>query len=99
MLPFINPLDEFDAQSVSYTGTAGSTTGWPAGPEGVGVWSDQDCYVVVGESVTATTAGMPLPAGVAVAIKVPGGTGALWRVSAIQISTGGTLYCKPINAR
>ena len=24
-------------------------------------------------------------------------TGAPWRVSAIQVSTGGTVYCKPIN--
>jgi hypothetical protein len=30
---------------------------------------------------------------------VPSGTGAPWRVSAIQVSTGGTLYAKPINIR
>jgi hypothetical protein len=28
---------------------------------------------------------------------VPAGTGAPWRVSAIQVSAGGTVYCKPIN--
>jgi hypothetical protein len=30
---------------------------------------------------------------------VPEGTGAPWRVSAIQVSTGGTVYAKPVNIR
>jgi hypothetical protein len=30
---------------------------------------------------------------------VPQGTGGVWRVSAIQIGAGGTLYAKPINIR
>lgn len=89
----------FAAQSVAYTGTAGSVTGWNAGPQGVLVWCSSDAYVAVGEGVTATTSSTPLPAGTAVPITVPGGSGATWRVSAIQISAGGTLYAKPINIR
>jgi hypothetical protein len=100
--PLIDPA--FGTQSVSYTGTAGSVTGWPAGPQGVLVWSTTDAYIAVGEGVTATTSATPLPAGTPVPIYVPqagggGGTGGQWRVSAIQISTGGTLYAKPINIR
>jgi hypothetical protein len=53
----------------------------------------------VGEGVTATTASTPLPANTPVPFTVPPGTGAVWRVSAIQISLGGAIYCKPINIR
>ena len=99
-MELLNPLigDRFVARSVTYTATAGSTGTWPAGPQGVVVWSDQAFYILVGEGVTATTAnGTPLPANTPVAFVVPSGTGAPWRVSAIQVSTGGTLYAKPIN--
>lgn len=95
---------QFAAQSVAYTGTAGSVTGWNAGPQGVLVWCTTDAYIRVGEAVTATTADVPIPAGTPVPIYVPqsgggGATGASWRVSAIQVSAGGTLYAKPINIR
>lgn len=100
-MELLRPLSDsgFAAQSVAYTGTAGSVTGWNAGPQGVLVWCTSDAYILVGEGVTATTAATPIPAGVPVPIFVPGGTGATWRVSAIQISAGGTLYAKPINIR
>lgn len=99
-MELLNPMADatFAAQTAAYTGTAGSTTGWPAGPQGVVVWSDQACYVLVGEAVTATTANAtPIPANTPIPFKVPAGTGALWRVSAVQVSTGGTVYAKPIN--
>jgi hypothetical protein len=100
-MELFNPLSQavFPAKSVTYTGTAGSTGTWGAGPQGVMVWSDQICYVEVGEGVTATTSSSPIPAYTAIPFKVPTGTGAPWRVSAIQLSTGGTIYCKPINAQ
>jgi hypothetical protein len=68
------------------------------------VWCTSDAYIRVGNSVTATTADTPLPANTPVPIYVSqpgeaGGTGGAWRVSAIQISAGGTLYAKPINIR
>jgi len=100
-MEFLNPLADtnFPAKSVSYTGTAGVTGTWGAGPQGVVVWSDQSCYVLVGEGVTATTSSTPIPPFTPIPFKVPQGTGAAWRVSAIQVSTGGTIYCKPINAQ
>ena len=99
-MDLFNPLEgaQFALQSVAYTGTAGSTTGWPAGPQGVAIWSTTDAIVVVGAGVTASaTVGMPLHANTPVVFKVPQGTGATWRVSAIQLSSGGTVYAKPCN--
>lgn len=84
------------AQSVAYTGTAGSTTGWKLGPKVVLVWATSDCYVRVGESVTATTSDTPLPAFVPLTFAVPDDVVASFRVSAIQISAGGTVYAKPM---
>jgi hypothetical protein len=90
---------QFTARSVSYTGTAGVTGTWPAGPQGVLVWCTTDAHIRVGEAVTATTADTPLPANTPVPFFVPQGGGAQWRVSAIQVSSGGTLYAKPMNIR
>ena len=100
-MELLNPLAraDFPAQSVAFTGTAGSTTGWNAGPEGVMVWSTEPCYVIVGEGVTATTSDTPIPAFTPIPFKIPTGTSGLWRVSAIQISSGGTVYCKPMNTK
>ena len=99
-MELLNPMSDasFPAQTASFTGTAGSTTGWPAGPQGVVIWSTAPAYVLIGEGVTATTTNAtPIPANTPIPFKVPQGTGALWRVSAIQIATGGTVYAKPIN--
>jgi hypothetical protein len=105
-MELLRPLNDpsFGTQSVAYTGTAGSVTGWNAGPEGVLVWCTSDAYIRVGNAVTATTADTPLPANTPVPIYVQpagsaGGNGGPWRVSAIQISAGGTMYAKPINIR
>lgn len=92
----------FAAQSVAYTGTAGVLTGWAPGPQGVTFWSDQACYVRVGKlgSTTATVADLPVPGNTFVGITIPPNIGnEKWTVSAIQVSTGGTIYCKPFNAR
>ena len=98
-MELLNPLDDatFTARTASYTGTAGSTGTWPAGPQGVVVWSTTAAYVRVGESATATTADTPIPPNTPIPFKVPGGTGAPWRVSAVQIGSNGTVYAKPIN--
>lgn len=100
-MELLRPLNDagFAAQSAAYTGTAGSVTGWNAGPQGVLVWCTTDAYIRVGEGVTATTADTPLPAGVPVPFTVPPGVSGIWRVSAIQINSGGTVYAKPINIR
>ena len=80
---------------VAYTGTAGTTTTWRAGPTCVWVWSTTDCYVAAGEGVVATVDDIPMPANQPMMISLPPGTGAPWQVSAIQIATGGTIYAKP----
>lgn len=96
----------YAAKSVAYTGTAGTTGTWPAGPQGVLVWCTTDAYIRVGEGVTATTNDTPIPSYTPVPFFVPqpgsgasGATGGAWQVSAIQVTTGGTMYCKPINIR
>jgi len=100
-MELLNPLADsnFPARTASYTGTAGSTSTWPAGPQGVVIWSTTAAYVTVGEGVTATASSTPIPANTPVPFIVPSGTGADWRVSAIQIASGGTVYAKPINIR
>jgi hypothetical protein len=98
-MELLRPLNDagFAAQTAAYTGTAGSTAGWNAGPQGVLVWSSSDAYIRIGVGATATTADTPLPAGTPVVFSVPSGTGGIWRVSAIQITSGGTVYAKPVN--
>jgi hypothetical protein len=98
-MELLNPLSRsnFPAQTAAFSGTAGSTTGWNTGPEGVMVWSDQPCYVVVGENVTATTSDTPIPAFTPIPFKIQSSVSGVWRVSAIQIASSGTIYCKPLN--
>lgn len=98
-MELLKPLADssFAAQTAAFTGTAASTTGWPAGPQGVVVWCTTSAYVRVGESVTATTSDTPIPPNTPIPFAVPAGTGGTWRVSAIQISSGGSVYAKPIN--
>ncbi len=98
-MELLKPLADtvFPAATVSYSGTAGSTSTWAAGPQGVVVWSTTPAYVVVGEGVTATTASTPIPAFTPIPFAVPNGTGGQWRVSAIQVSATGSIYCKPVN--
>lgn len=98
-MELLNPLDDtkFPARTASYTGTAAATSTWTPGPQGVVVFATTAAYIAVGEGVTATTASTPLPANVPVVFAVPAGTGAPWRVSAIQVASGGDIYCKPIN--
>ena len=87
----------FTGQTATYTGTAGSTTAFPPHVRAVMVWCTTAAYVRVGVSVTATTADLPLPANVPVLMKVENPTKEPWRVSAIQISSGGSVYAKPVN--
>lgn len=96
---FVVPNDDaiYGAQTVTYTGTAGSVTGWNPGPRGVLVWTTTDAYVKVGEAAAATTASTPIPAYTPVLFRVPRGTVSTWRVSAIQIASGGSVYAKPVN--
>lgn len=98
-MELLNPLStaNFPGRSVSYTGTAGNTSTWNAGPQGVMVWSDQACYVEVGEGAVATTSSTPIPPFTPIPLVVPVSVSGQWRVSAVQISAGGTVYAKPMN--
>lgn len=100
-MELLRPLADadFPGRTVSYTGTAGSTTAWNPGPEGVMVWSTTPCYVAVGVGVTATTSSTPIPAYTPIPFYLEPGSGAPWRVSAIQVASGGDIFCKPINIR
>jgi hypothetical protein len=100
-MELLNPMSkaDFPAQTASFTATAGSTTGWNTGPEGVVVWSDQPCYVEVGVGAVATTASTPIPAFTPIPFKVPTGTTGTWRVSAIRVANDGIVYCKPMNTK
>jgi hypothetical protein len=100
-MELLTPLNDpvFAAQTAAFTGTAASTTGWNAGPQGVLVWSTTAAYIRVGEGATATTADTPIPANTPVPFTVPPTTSGIWRVSAIRVASDGTVYAKPINIR
>ena len=99
-MELLKPLSKADypAYSAAYTGTAGNTSTWGPGPQGVLVLSDQACYIEVGVGAVATTSSTPIPPLTPTPFAVPlDSTGAPWRVSAIKVSSDGTVYCKPIN--
>lgn len=80
------------ASKTSYTGTAGSTT-VNQQAQSVLLWTSTVAFVAIGK--TATTGDLPLPANAPIIIPIPASaqTGAPITVSAIQDSTGGSLYC------
>lgn len=85
-----------EAKSAAYTGTAGNTGNFTARTNGVLVWATTDAYVLVGavDAVATTTNGTPIPAYTPVLLKVPKPLED-FRVSAIQVSAGGTVYARP----
>ena len=89
-----DPQDAAGA-TITYTGTAGVTATFKPGPTSVMVWCTTAAYIKVGEGVTATTADTPIPANTPFWFPVPQSSGAPWRVSAIQIASGGSVYAKP----
>ena len=96
----ISPLNgtEWAGQTTTYTGTAGTVTGWKRsgeGPKGVLVCVTTDAYVRVGTGVTATSGDYFVPAGIPITFCVPG-EGGNFTVSAIQVSAGGSVYAKPV---
>lgn len=80
--------------SITTSGTAANSSDQKPGPTSVMVWGTEAFYVTVGEGVTAVTTSVPIPAGVPFFLPIPPGTGAPWRVSALQITTAGTVYYK-----
>jgi hypothetical protein len=80
-------------QSVAYTGTAGTVANTvTAGVYKVRVCATSACYIVIGVSPTATTAGVYVPADTVEYFTCMPGE----KVSAIQLSAGGTLHVTEI---
>lgn len=80
--------------TVTYTGTAGTTAAVTTDARVVRVVSTTDCYIQIGISPTATSADLFLPAYTPEYFGAQGGvTGT--KVSAIQVSTGGSIYVTP----
>jgi hypothetical protein len=101
-MELLHPLvdAEYPAASGSTSGTAVTLGPWKPGPQGVLVWCTQDAYISVGVGVTATSSSTPIPAYTPIPFHAPQtGSGAPWQVSALQVSTSGTVYAKPINIR
>ena len=98
-MELLNPMSKADFPAFTATAgaSAGNTTAWSAGPQGVLVWCEVPCYVEVGVGAVATSASTPIPAFTPIPFYVAMGTGAPFRVSAIRIADDGVIYCKPIN--
>ena len=101
-MELLHPLadTEYPASSASSSGTAATVGTWNPGPQGVVVWCTQDAYISVGVGAVATAASTAIPAYTPIPFFAPQtGSGAPWQVSALQVSTAGTVYAKPINIR
>ena len=98
-MELLNPASQagFVGRTVAYSGTAGSTSTWNPGPQGVLVTVTTAAYVEVGVGVTATVASTYVPANTPIPFVVPPGNGGPWRVSAIRVADSGDCYAKPIN--
>ena len=80
-------------QSVAYTGTAGTVANTvTSGVQKVRVCASSACYIAIGVSPTATTASIYLPADTPEYFTIGPGE----KVSAIQLSAGGTLHVTEI---
>ena len=87
-------------QSVAYTGTAGTiSNALPNDCTAVWVWTTTDAYIRIGQSPTAVTTDIALPAYTPMVFPVSyidaqSANGC--KVSAVQISSAGTLYACPV---
>jgi len=79
--------------TVAYTGTAGTTSAIPASASVVRVVATTDCFIEITVAGTAAVAntGLYLPALTPEYFACPPSS----KVSAIQVSSGGTLYVTP----
>ena len=81
---------------VAYTGTAGTTAALPAGTACVRVYSTTDCFIEIGTAPTAVAdTGMYLVGGMPEYFECQTNSALGPKVSAIQVSAGGTLYVTP----
>ena len=81
---------------VAYTGTAGTTAALPAQTTCVRVVSTTDCFIEIGTAPTAVAdTGMYLPALSPEYFNCNTNSALGPKVSAIQVSAGGTVYVTP----
>ena len=80
--------------NTTYTGTAGTVGPFPP-CNAVWVWASTDAFIKIGEGVTATNNDFPMPAFTPVLFRVD--TMNAFSVSAIQITSGGSVYANPVN--
>ena len=81
------------SKKVAYTGTAGTTAAISTNANVVRVISTTDCFIEIGTNPTAVAdTGLYLPALTPEYFACPEGA----KVSAIQVSSGGTLYVTPM---
>ena len=79
--------------TVSYTGTAGTTTALPDTTSAVRIIATTACFIEIGLDPTAVAnTGMYLPAGVPEYFQAQPNA----KVSAIQVASGGSIYVTPI---
>lgn len=80
------------SKTVTYTGTAGTTAALSASTRIVRVMSTTDCFIELGTDPTAVAnTGLYMPAFVPEYFAA----GASWKVSAIQVASGGSIYVTP----
>jgi len=80
------------SKKVAYTGTAGTTDALSTSAVTIRVVATTDCFIEIGPAPTAVAdTGMYLPALIPEYFMCPPGT----KVSAIQVSAGGTIYVTP----
>lgn len=82
------------SQTVAYTGTAGTITGFTDNPKSLRLMSTTDCFVEIGPNPTAVAnTGMYLAAYQYDYVRTDKSN--TIKVSAIQVSAGGSLYVTP----
>lgn len=82
------------SQTVAYTGTAGTITGFFDSPDTLRVVSTTDCFIEIHANPTAVAnTGLYLVAYQPEYFKTDGSK--VVKVSAVQVSTGGSIYVTP----
>lgn len=82
------------SQTVAYTGTAGTITGFSDSPDTLRIVSTTDCFIEIGPNPTAVAnTGLYLVAYQPEYFKTDGSN--VVKVSAVQVSAGGSIYVTP----
>lgn len=83
------PLRFIAHTNVAYNASAGTTGALNGNTRAVRIMCTSAAYVTMGAAPTATANDIYLPANTELMLAIPPGT---WKISAIQVSAGGTLH-------